>query len=446
MPNIADFSSFRQRRKAFAEQVGNGLAIVPTARERLRNRNNAYPYRPDSSFWYLTGFPEPEAVLVIAAGRSILFCREKDAFLETWTGFRYGPAAAREIFGFDEAFAIGELKQKLPELLRNHPALWCAFGMDHEWDATLLAALQEVRESSNKSGKGAPLELIDWRASIDAMRMVKDATEIDLMQKAAEITAAAHARAMRVCQPGMMEYELEAEISHEFRRMGASGHAYSPIVAGGANACILHYSNNNRPLRDGDLVLIDAGCEFECYAADITRTFPVNGRFTAAQKDCYEIVLAAQEAAIAAARPGVPMNYPHQAAVRVLAQGMLDLGLLAGELDGIIENKAYQEFYMHNTGHWLGLDVHDVGLWKQTDAEGRESWPVLAPGMTLTCEPGLYIAASAELPDALAEFAGIGIRIEDDLLITETGVEVYTDAPKTVAAIEGAAHGRCARQ
>ncbi|MCL2076617.1 MAG: aminopeptidase P N-terminal domain-containing protein [Betaproteobacteria bacterium] len=420
--------NFKRRRAAFAEVVGEGLAIVPTARE-----HNLYPYRPDSYFRYLTGFSEPEAVLVIAAGRSILFCREKDAEREAWTGFRYGPAAAREVFGFDEALPIDELKQKLPELIRDHPALWFAPGMDSEWDISILAALKSARDTRH-AGKGAPARLYDWRDTLDVMRMVKDDAEIALMRKAAEITAAGHLRAMRTCRPGMMEYELEAEISHEFRRLGAGGHAYSPIVAGGANACVLHYTQNDCPLDASDLVLIDAGCEYDGYAADITRTFPVNGRFTAIAKDCYEIVLAAQQAAIAATAPNVPLNKPHEAAVRILAQGMLDLGLLTGEIDGVIESQAYRRFYMHNTGHWLGLDVHDVGLWKQTDAEGRESWPVLLPGMVMTVEPGLYIAASPELPDALA--SGIGIRIEDDVLVTNTGAEVYTHAPRSVTEIE----------
>ncbi|MDR1849015.1 MAG: aminopeptidase P N-terminal domain-containing protein [Zoogloeaceae bacterium] len=432
---MRDGAFFRERRAAFVQAVGNGIAIVPTAREKFRNRDNAYPYRPDSYFWYLTGFPEPEAVLVVADGRSILFCREKDADRELWTGFRYGTEAAREVFGMDEAYPIGELANRLPELLLNRSALWCALGMDSEWDTRILAALKAARDLSHP-GKCIPAHLHDWREVLDMMRMVKDEAEIARMRRAAEITAAGHLQALKACQPGMMEYALEAELTHEFRRQGASGHAYNPIVAGGANACVLHYTQNDRALADGDLVLIDAGCEFEGYAADITRTFPVNGRFTAAQKDCYEIVLAAQAAAIAATRPGVFLNQPHEAAVRVLAQGMLDLGLLTGSLDGILESHAYRPFYMHNTGHWLGLDVHDVGFLKRTDAEGRESWPELKPGMVLTCEPGLYIAASPELPEAAAGLAGIGIRIEDDLLVAATGVEVYTHVPKSVAEIE----------
>jgi len=431
---VRDLAFFRQRRAAFAQLIGDGVAIVPTAREKIRNRDNAYPYRPDSYFLYLTGFPEPEAALVMAGGRSILFCQDKDAERELWTGHRFGVTAAREMFGLDEAYPIGELENRLPELLLGRSALWCALGLDSEWDTRILAAQKSARDMN--TGKHVPNPLYDWREALDTMRMVKDEAEIARMRRAAEITSAGHLRALKTCRPGMREYRLEAELSHEFRCSGASGHAYSPIVAGGANACVLHYTQNDCALADGDLVLIDAGCEFDGYAADITRTFPVNGRFTAAQKDCYEIVLAAQEAAIAATCPGVPVNQPHEAAVRVLAQGMLDLGLLTGSLDGVIESLAYRRFYMHNTGHWLGLDVHDVGLGKQTEPEGKESWPVLTPGMTLTCEPGLYIAASPELPKAAMALAGIGIRIEDDLLVTATGVEVYTQVPKSVVEIE----------
>jgi len=431
---VNDLDFFQRRRAAFAQWVGDGIALVPTAREKYRNRDNAYPYRPDSYFWYLTGFPEPEAVLVMAGGRSILFCQEKDATRELWTGHRFGTIAAREVFGLDETYPIGELENRLPELLFGHSALWCALGTDSAWDDCILTALKTARGMN--SGKSVPYHLYDWRETLDAMRMVKDEAEITRMRRAAEITSAGHLRALKTCRPGMLEYRLEAELSHEFRRLGASGHAYNPIVAGGANACVLHYTQNDCALADGELVLIDAGCEFDGYAADITRTFPVNGRFSAAQKDCYEIVLAAQEAAIAATKPGVPVNQPHEAAVRVLAQGMLDLGLLTGSLEGVIESGAYRQFYMHNTGHWLGLDVHDVGGWKKTDPEGRESWPILTPGMVLTCEPGLYIAASPELPEAAAALARIGIRIEDDLLVTATGVEVYTQVPKTVAEIE----------
>ncbi|MBW7901101.1 MAG: aminopeptidase P N-terminal domain-containing protein [Rhodocyclaceae bacterium] len=424
---------FLARRKRLLKAIGDGVAVVPTAPERVRNRDSHHPYRFDSYFWYLTGFPEPEAVVVILGGdspQSILFCREKNEEREIWDGYRHGPEGAREAFGFDAAYPIGELDQRLPELIADRAALWHSLGHDAEWDARIAAALNAVRAQA-RAGKRTPREIRDLRAALDAMRLVKDDGELDTMRRAAAISAAGHARAMRHCRPGMAEYELEAELTHEFRRRGAAGHAYTPIVAGGANACVLHYVENDRLLPDGGLVLIDAGCELDGYAADITRTFPINGRFSPAQKDAYEIVLAAQAAAIAAIRPGAPFMAYHDAAVRVLAQGMIDLGLLAGSVDGVVESEAYKRFYMHRTGHWLGLDVHDAGDYKE-QREGGE-WIRLAPGMTLTVEPGLYVRPAADVPAALH---GIGIRIEDDVVVTADGGEVYTDAPKTVAEIE----------
>ncbi len=424
---------FSARRARLAAQLGDGVAVVPTAPERVRNRDTHHPYRFDSYFWYLTGFPEPEAVVVIVGGerpQSILFCREKHEEREIWDGYRYGPAAAGEAFGFDAAFPVGELDQRLPELIADRTTLWHSLGHDADWDARIAAALNAVR-TQTRAGKRAPREIRDLRAALDAMRLIKDDSELDTMRRAAAISSAGHARAMRHCRPEMAEYELEAELTHEFRRRGADGHAYTPIVAGGANACILHYVENDRLLPDGGLVLIDAGCEVDGYAADITRTFPVNGRFSPAQKDAYEIVLAAQAAAIAAIRPGASFMAYHDAAVRVLAQGMIDLGLLSGTLEGAIESEAYKRFYMHRTGHWLGLDVHDAGDYKE-NREGGE-WIRLAPGMTLTVEPGLYIRPAADVPAALH---GIGIRIEDDAIVTAGGAEIYTDAPKTVAEIE----------
>ncbi len=426
-------SPFAARRQHLADQIGNGVAIIPTAPERVRNRDTHHPYRFDSYFWYLTGFPEPEAVLVVAGGdrpQCILFCREKNEEREIWDGYRHGPEGARETFGVDLAYPIGELEQRLPELIADRSALWHSLGHDSEWDTRIAAALNAVRAQS-RAGKRAPREIRDLRAVLDGMRLIKDSSEIGTMRRAAAISSAGHARAMRHCRPGMAEYELEAELTHEFRRRGAAGHAYTPIVAGGANACVLHYIENDRILPENALVLIDAGCELDGYAADITRTFPVNGRFSPAQRDCYEIVLAAQEAAIAAVRPGASFMAYHEAAVRVLAQGMLDLKLLPGSVDAIIESESYKRFYMHRTGHWLGLDVHDAGEYKE-DREGGE-WIKLAPGMTLTVEPGLYIRPAADIPQ---ELHGIGIRIEDDVLVTTGGCEVYTDAPKTVADIE----------
>ncbi|MCK6405382.1 MAG: aminopeptidase P N-terminal domain-containing protein [Rhodocyclaceae bacterium] len=424
---------FIRRRQNLAAQLGNGVAIVPTAPERVRNRDTHHPYRFDSYFWYLTGFPEPEAVLVVTGGdkpQSILFCRAKNEEREIWDGYRHGPAGAQDNFGVDAAFPIGELDQRLPELIADRSVLWHSLGHDEEWDSRITAALNTVR-SQSRAGKRAPREIRDLRALIDGMRLVKDNSEIDTMRRAAAISAAGHARAMRHCRPGMAEYELEAELIHEFRRRGADGHAYTPIVAGGANACVLHYIENDRVLPDNALVLIDAGCELDGYAADITRTFPVNGRFSPAQRDCYEIVLAAQQAAIAAVRPGASFMAYHDAAVRVLAQGMIDLSLLNGSVDGVIESESYKRFYMHRTGHWLGLDVHDAGEYKE-DGEGGE-WVKLAPGMTLTVEPGLYIRPAADIPH---ELHGIGIRIEDDVVVTTSNCDVYTDAPKSITEIE----------
>ena len=420
---------YSSRRYALLKHIGDGVAIIPTAPERVRNRDSHHPYRFDSYFWYLSGFPEPEAVIVLIGGRakkSILFCRDKNEEREVWEGFRYGPDAARDAFGFDEAYSFSSFESMLPELIANHKALWYALGHDTAWDAKIVAALNTVR-TQTRAGKHAPDKIRDLRQPLDRMRLVKDAHEIDLMRRAADITSAGHARAMRHCRAGQAEYELEAELTHEFRRRGAGGHSYNPIVAGGANACVLHYVDNDKLLAEHALVLIDAGCELEGYAADITRTFPVGGCFNGAQRDAYEIVLAAQLAAIAAIKPGASFSAYHDAAVRVLVQGMIDLKLLAGSVDGLIESEAYKPFYMHRTGHWLGLDVHDAG-----DYKAGETWIALAPGMTLTVEPGLYIRPGAGVP---AHLHGIGIRIEDDVLVTAEGAEVYTNAPKTAAEI-----------
>lgn len=421
------------RRQRLFDCIGEGVAILPTAPETLRNRDNPYPYRFDSYFWYLTGFPEPETVLVLLGAQgdkprqTILFCRDKNEEREVWDGFRYGPTAAQTAFGFDAAFPIEALDSELPKLLGKRPSIWTSLGHDSGWDARISAALNTVRKEA-RSGTRAPRTLHDLHAELDAMRLIKDHHEIDAMRRAAAITSAGHARAMRTCRPGMAEYVLEAELSHEFRRNGADGHAYPPIVAGGRNACVLHYVSNDKILNDGQLVLIDAGCEVEGYAADITRTFPINGRFSSAQRDVYEIVLAAQTAAIAAIRPGLTFMASHEAALKVLTQGLVDLKLLEGSVDGLIESEAYKRFYMHRTGHWLGLDVHDAGDYKTCEA-----WTTLVAGMTLTVEPGLYLRPGVGVP---LELAGIGIRIEDDVLVTENGADVYTTAPKTIAEIE----------
>ena len=418
----------RRRRERLAQAIGAGVAVVPTAPERVRNRDTHYPYRFDSHFYYLTGFAEPAAVLVLVSGKSILFCREKNDEREVWDGFRYGPAAARERFGFDEAHPIGALDGMLAQLLENQPALLYPVGADAEWDARAMGWLNAVRAKA-RAGTTAPDRVQDVRTPVDEMRLVKDAQELATMRRAARITAGAHRRAMQQARPGRNEYEIEAELLHEFRRNGAQFPAYWPIVAGGANACVLHYVSNDAPLREGELLLIDAGCELDGYAADLTRTFPVGGRFSGAQRALYEVVLAAQLAAIATVKPGRAWNDPHDAAVRVLAQGMLDLKLLSGTLDAVLEKETYKRFYMHRTGHWLGLDVHDAGEYKHAG-----KWRTLAPGMTLTVEPGLYVRPAGDVPQALHH---LGIRIEDDVAVTEGGCEVLTaEAPKSVDDIE----------
>ena len=425
---------FAARRKRLLQTIGDGVAVIPTAPEVIRNRDAHHPYRFDSYFWYLTGFPEPEAIAVLVGakdGRSrpktILFCRDKNEEREIWDGFRYGPKAAKTAFGFDAAYPIGEFDKRLPELIADRPALWHSVGHDSAWDARIGKALNAVRDQA-RAGKRAPRAIHDLRAELDAMRLVKDATEFSIQRHSADIASAGHARAMRACRPGVAENELEAELTYEFRRRGADAHAYTPIVAGGTNACVLHYVSNDRILADNTLVLIDAGCEVAGYAADITRSFPVNGRFNAAQRDLYEIVLAAQAAAFAAIAPGRHFMEAHEAAVKVLTRGLVDLKLLAGDIDNLIEKAAYKRFYMHRTGHWLGLDVHDAGDYKIGD-----DWTTLVPGMTLTVEPGLYIRPAADIPHALG---GIGIRIEDDVRVTDDGCDVYTTAPRSVAEIE----------
>ena len=420
-----------QRRARLLNSMQHGIAIIPTAPEVARNGDTHYSYRYDSSFYYLSGFTEPEAVLVMIAGesaRTILFCREKNLEREIWDGHRYGPDAARERFGFDEAYPIAQLDEKLIELLGNQPALYYPLGQDADWDRRILK-LRSAVQAKVRSGIHAPGEIHDVRALLNEMRLFKDAHELEIMRRAAAISASAHRRAMQFTRPDQLEYQIEAELLHEFCRHGARHPAYTSIVAGGANACVLHYIENDARLRDGDLLLIDAGCEVDGYASDITRTFPVNGRYTAAQKDVYQIVLAAQAAAIGAAQPDKPWIAPHDAALQVLAQGFIDLKLCSGSVDAVLESESYKKFYMHRTGHWLGMDVHDAGEYK---AGG--DWRALQPGMVLTVEPGCYIRPADDVPQALWN---IGIRIEDDVAITAQGNEVLTEAaPKTVADIE----------
>ncbi|PKO84963.1 MAG: Xaa-Pro aminopeptidase [Betaproteobacteria bacterium HGW-Betaproteobacteria-11] len=431
-----DISPYRQRRLLLGQriqQAGGGIAVIPTAPEQVRNRDAHFPYRADSYFQYLTGFNEPEAVLLLAVpaegeAQAILFCREKNLEREIWDGFRFGPEAARETFGFDAAHPIDAFDARLAELLADQPALWFSLGHDAAWDARITAALNAVR-GQTRAGKRAPARICDVRGELDALRLVKDDSELALMRRAASISATAQCRALRFTRPGRYEYEVEAELLHEFRRQGCEAPAYTPIVAGGANACVLHYVANDQLLRDGDLLLIDAAGEFSGYAADITRTFPVNGRFSGAQADVYQLVLEAQLAAIAAVKPGAGFLAPHEAALHVLAQGLIDLELLAGSVAGVLESESYKRFYMHRTSHWIGKDVHDAGEYRQ-----GEQWTLLAPGMTLTIEPGCYIRPAADVPQALWN---IGVRIEDDVRVTANGCEVLTDGvPKTIAEIE----------
>jgi Xaa-Pro aminopeptidase len=420
---------------------GGGVAIVPTAPEVMRNRDADYPYRHDSYFYYLSGFTEPEAVIVLVAGkrpRSILFCREKNPEREIWDGYRYGPEAAREAFGFDEAYPIGALDTEMPKLIADTPALFYALGTSARLDAQVQDWLQAVRMQS-RAGVIAPSAVHDVSVLLDEMRLIKDAEEIAVMKRAAAISAQAHRRAMQAVRPGLREYHLEAELLHEFRRHGSQFPAYGSIVATGANACVLHYRAGDAEIKDGDLVLIDAACELDSYASDITRTFPANGKFSGPQKALYELVLASQAAAVAETAPGKRFMDGHEAAVRVLAQGMLDTGLLdrnkVGGLDDVIEKGAYRQFYMHRTGHWLGMDVHDVGEYREAAGAGEERpWRTLQPGMMLTIEPGIYVRPEPGVPE---QFWNIGIRIEDDALVTENGCELITqDAPKSVTEIE----------
>ena len=431
------------RRARLAAQMQPGsVAVLATAPEVARNSDTEYPYRHDSYFYYLTGFAEPESMLVLVAAqgdapaRAILFCREKNLEREIWDGFRYGPEAARIEFGLDEAYPVGELDAKMASLLANVPALYYALGHSAALDAQVAGWLKAVR-AQGRSGVTAPGTMHHLPGILDEMRLLKDEHEQGLMQRAAIISAQAHARAMRVARPGMFEYELEAELLHEFRRNGAQFPAYTPIVASGANACVLHYNANNRQMLDGELVLIDAGCEFDGYAADITRTWPVNGRFSAPQRRLYELVLQAQASAFAAIVPGQPYSAMHDAAVHVLAQGMLDLGLLDkgrfGTAEAVIAERAHQQFSMHGTGHWLGMDVHDVGAYRDLQAASKPSRP-LVPGMAVTVEPGIYVRPAEGVPE---EYWHIGIRIEDDVIVTDNGCRVLSGAaPKGVDEIE----------
>ncbi len=423
----------RRRKDLMATMGANSIAVVPAAQQLLRNRDVEYPFRQDSDFHYLSGFEEPDAVLVLLPGRAqgqyVMFCRERDPSRELWDGYRAGPEGACADFGADDAFPITDIDDILPGLMEGRERIYYAMGRTPEFDRRIMEWLNSIR-AKVRSGAHPPGEFVDLDHLLHEMRLLKSPAELKLMRRAAAISAAAHVRAMQTCRPGLNEYHLEAELQHEFMSNGCRNWAYPPIVGAGVNACILHYTANNCPLKEGDLVLIDAGCELEGYASDITRTFPVSGTFSVPQAQLYQLCLDAQLAAIDSIAPGVPWNAPHEVAVRVLTEGLRKLGLLKGQLKRLIDKQAYQPFYMHRTGHWLGMDVHDVGDYKIGD-----QWRELEPGMVLTVEPGLYIA-----PDntkVAKKWRGIGIRIEDDVVVTQSGCEILSHGvPKVLDEIE----------
>lgn len=426
-----DRARYADRRQRLSLAMKTGVAVIPTRAEAYRNADTHYPYRFDSSFYYLSGFVEPDAVLVLLAGatpKTILFCRPKELEREIWEGFVWGPEAAKEMFGVDEAWSIAELDKRLPELLENQTQLFTLLGDNSVWDGRVAGWVNTVRAQTRR-GIAAPETWTDIRALIHELRLFKDNFELDLMRRAATISAGAHRRAVLTTQPGQYEYTVEAELLHEFTRHGSRSPAYPSIVAAGANACVLHYVENTSQLQDGQLLLIDAGCEWQGYAADITRTYPVGQAFSPAQRDVYALVLAAQYAAIAEANVNSTWNRPHDVALAILTQGLVDLGLLKMPFAQAMETEAYKRFYMHRTGHWLGLDVHDVGSYKL-----QGEWRSLQAGMVLTVEPGLYIRPA---DDVDPHFHNIGIRIEDDVVITSNGPEVITHAaPKTIDELE----------
>ena len=417
-----DAREFVRRRRQLMRIAGDdAILVLPAAPERIRSRDTHYPYRQDSDLWYLTGFPEPEAVLVLVPGRkhgeTILFCRERDPEREGWDGPRSGPEGAVERFALDDAYPIDDLDEILPGLLEGRSRVYYHFGRDTEFDLKLIGWLNRVR-AQVRSGAQPPHEFLELGHLLDELRLFKSPAELKLMQRAADISVKAHEAAMRAARPGMREYELQAEIERVFRMHDAVP-AYGSIVGAGDNACVLHYVANAAQSRDGDLVLVDAGAEYRGYASDITRTFPVNGRFSKQQRALHDLVGAAQEAALAHARPGVPYETGHDAAVRTLTEGLLRLGLLKGTLEKNVAGGQYKRFYRHKTGHWLGLDVHDVGDYR-IDGDSR----LLEPGMVFTIEPGLYVAPGDTT--VAAKWRGIGIRTEDDVLVTRDGHKVLT--------------------
>lgn len=433
MTRIPKSEYARRRQTLMARMEPNSIAILPAAPMYIRNRDVEHVYRQDSDFQYLSGFPEPEAVIALIPGREhgeyVLFCRERDPERELWDGLRAGQDGAIAHYGADDAFPIGDIDDILPGLIEGRDRVYYAIGTNETFDHQLMEWIKMIR-SKARQGAQPPSEFVALDHLLHDMRLYKSANEVKVMRHAAEISARAHVNAMRASRAGLHEYHLEAELDYEFRKGGAKMPAYGSIVAAGKNACILHYRENDAALEDGDLVLIDAGCEIDCYASDITRTFPVNGKFSPEQKAIYELVLAANEEAFKHIAPGKHWNEAHEATVRVITAGLVELGLLEGDVDELIAAEAHKAFYMHRAGHWLGLDVHDVGDYKI----GGE-WRVLEPGMAMTVEPGIYIAADNQ--DVARKWRGIGVRIEDDVVVTKTGCEILTGGvPKTVAEIE----------
>ena len=430
---MIDNKEFVRRRKHLMQDMGkDSIAILPTSLEQTRNRDVMFPFRPDSDFLYLTGFWEPEAVLVLIPGRAhgeyVLFCREKDKAQEIWHGRRYGQEGVVAQFGAEDSFPISDIDEILPGLMENKNRVFYTMGIHADFDQRLTGWVNQLKQKV-RMGVNAPGEFVALDHALHEMRLYKSASEIKIMKKAASISCTAHRRMMQSCRPGMYEYQLEAEFIYETLSQGCRALAYPSIVGGGINGCILHYTENNESLKDGDLVLVDAGGEYQGYASDITRTFPVNGCFSAEQKALYELVLEAQAAAIEEVYPGNHWNAPHGAAVKVITRGLVKLGLLKGRVDKLIKDEAYKIFYMHRTGHWLGLDVHDVGDYK-IDNE----WRMLENGMVLTVEPGIYTGDNRKIPK---KWRNIGIRIEDDVRVTRNGYEILTStAPKTVTEIE----------
>jgi len=434
METIIKQDEYAKRRQRLMQAMGeDSIAIIPAAAEVSRTGDSVYQYRQNNDFYYVTGFNEPEAVAVLIpnknGGEFILFCRDRNKEMEIWTGKRAGQEGTVENFHADIAHSFSELNHKMPEILQGKQQVYVAFGRDHEFDERVTKWINDLRMKV-RGGVEAPSEIINIEHLLHDMRLIKSPAEIIVMREAAAISVEAHRRAIALCEPGMYEYELEAELQHEFLRQGSRHPAYESIVASGGNACVLHYVDNNKQMQDGDLVLIDAGCEYQLYASDVTRTFPVNGKFNKEQRAIYELVLAAQLAGLKIIKPGVPWPKIQEVIVKVITEGLVELGILKGDVEKLIEDKKYRDFYMHNSGHWLGMDTHDVGDYKQ-----KGEWRLLEAGMMLTVEPGIYIAEDSK--DVDEKWRGIGVRIEDDLLVTEKGHEnLSLDLPKSVEEIE----------